>query len=349
MRRHRSIVPPTRGPVVVHFLTQYIWPDDAPTGIYAEHVADALAERGIAARLIGGTGRYREGHRPAPRTAIEWLPHRKGCRESLASVALEYTSVRRAFARYLTEHVKRNDVVVMTSAPPTTLFLHGTITKCGGVGVYWLQDYYPQLIRAVWEPPTILRAAMRWLWDRHLRAWDYVVKAAANVRCARDDVQVIRNWNTLPLGDPRPARPRTALYSGNLGWGHHLPSFLGLCRRLVDDGYEVTVRGDGPGMRGLPDWVRRAAPLTEPDALIRSYWDAEVHLAAGHPMLPDAVFPSKIWNALAAERPVLVSGFTGVMLDELEAARRADPRSHKEQWVRFISSLVSSRAQAGAS
>lgn len=341
MRRRAGGVTRLAKRAVVHLLTQYAWPDDAPTGIYAEHVADALADEGVPAKLLAGTGRYREGRRPAPRTPVERLPHREGRRQHLVSVAVEYEAVRRAFARYVRARVRPGDVVVLTSAPPTTLFLHGTIRRRGATGVYWLQDYYPQLIRAVWDPPAILRAAMRRLWDRHLRAWDHVVKAAANVRCPRSDTRLIRNWNTLSLGDPRPARPRTALYSGNLGWGHHLPSFLELCRQLVDDGYALTVRGDGPGMGRLPDWVRREPPLTEPDALVRSYWEAEVHLAAGHPMLPDAVFPSKVWNALAAGRPVLASGFGAPMLEELEASRRADPRAHRIEWVRFLTSLLS--------
>jgi hypothetical protein len=334
---------------VVHVLTQYAWPDDAPTGIYAEQVADALADEGLPVRLVAGTGRYREGRRPAPRTRIERLPHWEGRRERLSSVALEYEAVRRAFARYLRTEVTENDVVVVTSAPPTALFLHGLVRRRHAIGVYWLQDYYPQLIRAVWDPPAPLRLAMRRLWDRHLRAWDHVVKVAANVRCPRDDTTLIRNWNTLELGDPRPARPRTALYSGNLGWGHHVPSFLQLCRQLVDDGYEVTVRGDGPGMKLLPEWVRSEPPLTEPEALVRSYWEAEVHLVAGHPQLPDAVFPSKIWNALAAGRRVLASGFSGAMLDELEEARRAEPRSHIRAWVRFVSALIPPSAERKAS
>ena len=177
------------------------------------------------------------------------------------------------------------------------------------------------------------------------------MKVAANVRCPRADAILIRNWNTMDLGHPRPARPRTALYSGNLGWGHHLPSFLELCRRLVDEGYEVTVRGDGPGMKSLPGWVRREPLLTDQDALVRSYWEAEVHLVAGHPELPDAVFPSKIWNALAAGRPVLASGFSPPMLEELEQARRAEPRSHIAQWVSFVSTLLTPRrsvAEVGA-
>ena len=330
---------------VVHLLTQYAWPDDAPTGIYAEHLADALATEGASVRLVAGTGRYREGSRPAPRTSVERLPHREGRRERLASVALEYEAVRRAFSRYLRRSVGRGDVVILTSAPPTTLFLHRAIRSRGATSVYWLQDYYPQLIRAVWDPPAPVRRLMCRLWDRHLGRWDHVVKAAANIRCGRPDVVVIRNWNTLELGDARPPTSRTALYSGNLGWGHHLPSFLELCRRLVDDGYRVTVRGDGPGMKLLPQWVRSEPALRDTETLVRSYWDAEVHLVAGHPKLPDAVFPSKVWNAVAAGRTVLASGFPPPMMDELEQARRADPRAHLPQWVGFVSSLLNVRGR----
>lgn len=329
----------TVGPVV-HILTQYAWPDDAPTGIYAEQVADALAAEGIAVRLVAGTGHYRAGGRPAPRTPVDRLPHRQARRERLVSVAIEYDAVRRAFARYLGTRVNAGDVVILTSAPPTTLFMHGAVRARGAVGVYWLQDYYPQLIRGVWNPPAPVRRALCGVWDHHLRAWDHVVKVAGNLRCPREDALVIRNWSTVPLGEPRPARPRTALYSGNLGWGHHLPSFVALCRKLVDDGYEVTVRGDGPGIRQLPPWVRSELPLTDVEALVRSYWDAEVHLVAGHPDLSDAVFPSKVWNALATGRPVLASGFCGPMLRELEVARHAHPASHLPAWVRFIRSLL---------
>jgi hypothetical protein len=334
---------------VVHVLTQYAWPDDAPTGIYAEHLADDLSAQGVRVRLVAGTGRYREGRRAAPRTPVERLPHREGRRERLASVALEYEAVRRTFARHISTTVRRGDLVVLTSAPPTTLFLHRAVRAAGATGVYWLQDYYPQLIRAVWDPPGLLLRPLRRLWDRQLSRWDHIVKAAGNIRCPAERSRVIRNWNTLDLGGPRPVRPRTALYSGNLGWGHHLPSFLELCRQLVDRGYIVTVRGDGPGMRALPPWVRAEGPLVDPEALVRSYWEAELHLAAGHPGIPDAVFPSKVWNAVAAGRPVRASGFPPPMQEELEIAQMARPEDHRAQWVRFLSSLLAPPAMRRAS
>jgi hypothetical protein len=327
----------------VHVLSQYLWPDDAPTGIYAEQLADSLAGSGAGVRLVGGQGSYRQGRRDAPRTPISRVAHFEGRRGRLLSTAREYESVREAFGGYVRREVHADDIVVITSAPPTTLFLHRVIRSRGAVGVYWLQDYYPQLIRGVWDAPGLIRRALDRLWTRQLRAWPHVVKAAGNLGYSGPNAVVIRNWNTLELGEAAPARPRTALYSGNLGWGHDIAAFVELCQSLRDKNYEITVRGDGPGMSRLPDWVRTAPPCLDPGELVRSYWEAEIHLVAGHPRFPDAVFPSKFWNAIATGRPVLASGFTGVMAGELEVARTADFRAHLAQWTRFVLSLLPSQ------
>ncbi len=84
------------------------------------------------------------------------------------STAREYESVREAFGRYIRSHVAANDVVVVTSAPPTTLFLHRAIRSRRAIGVYWLQDYYPQLIRAVWDAPARAARLLDRLWRREL-------------------------------------------------------------------------------------------------------------------------------------------------------------------------------------
>jgi hypothetical protein len=312
----------------VHVLSQFLWPDDAPTGIYSENLADALDAAGTPVVLVGGRGRYRAGGRPAPRTPIRLVRHFEGTRSSLLSTAREYLSVRRAFEAYVREFVERGDVVVVTSAPPTTLSLHRAIRRKGGTGIYWLQDYYPQLVRGIWDPPAGILSLLSRYWDRELRAWHHVVKVASNLAFDGPNVAVVRNWPTLDLGEPHPAKPGTALYSGNLGWPHHLPSFLALCEEMRSHGYSITVRGDGKGMSSLPGWIQALPPIADVEVLRRSYWEAEVHLVAGHPDFPGAVFPSKFWNALATGRRVLVSGFSGPMLDELRIARESDWKEH---------------------
>ncbi len=320
----------------VHVLSQYAWPDDAPTGIYAEQLADSLASAGVAVRLVAGQGSYRKGQRPAPATSIVRVAHYEGRRGALISTAREYESVRGAFRSYIRAHVGSSDVVVITSAPPTTLFLGRAIRSLGAIGVYWLQDYYPQLIRGVWDAPSGLVRLLDRAWRRQLGAWAHVVKAAGNLGYSGANAIVIRNWPTLELGPPAAPRPRTALYSGNLGWGHDLAAFVEVCRTLRDKGYEITVRGDGPGVGRLPEWIRTSPPFENPAELVRSYWNAEVHLVAGHPRFPEAIFPSKFWNAHATGRPVLASGFTGAMAEELETARQADFRTHLPRLTEFV-------------
>ena len=324
----------------LHILTQYFWPDDAPTGIYAEHVADALARKGVTVKLVAGSGAYRPGRREAPATPITKLAHWQGRRGSLLSTAAEYALVHRAFVHYVQANVAPGDAVVVTSAPPTTISLHKHIGRRKAVSVYWLQDFYPQLIRGLWDPPALMIRVMRNRWQRALASWDHVVKSAANLGYHGPNAIVIRNWNTLEPGEPRPARPRTALYSGNLGYGHDIGAFLEMCGRLRDQGYDITVRGDGPGMRQLPSWIRTKAPTPSPDELVASYWEAELHLVAGDPRLPDAIFPSKLWNSLAVGRPIQASGFAGPMAAELDVALKADFRHHLSEWVEFLLSVL---------
>src|SRR6202022_3881792 len=105
-----------------HLLSQYIWPDGAPTAIYAEHLAERLRSRGAAVVLAGGTGVYREAARPRPQVTLEHLPHFVGRRGSGASVIREYLSVERAFRRYIRECVGSGDLVV------------GDRSRCAGSG-----------------------------------------------------------------------------------------------------------------------------------------------------------------------------------------------------------------------
>lgn len=317
-------------------MTQYAWPDDAPTGIYAEQLSDAVAAAGIEVRFIAGSGEYRPGARPRPEIPIQRLRHRQGRRGRLLSTALEYASVDRVFARYIREVVSPGDVVLITSAPPTTVFLHRQVRRRGAWGIYWLQDFYPQLVRGVWDPPAAVTRMLEAAWLRALGGWDDVIKSAANLAYQGKNAVVYRNWNTLDPGPALPAQPRTALYSGNLGYGHDVGAFIALCARLREEGFAITVRGDGPGMNRLPSWIRREAPFREPEDLIRSYWEAEVHLVAADPRLTGAIFPSKLWNSLAVGRPVRASGFAGPMGAELELVLACDFQRHLPALAEFV-------------
>lgn len=278
------------------------------------------------------------------------LDHWVGSRKNLLSVGPEYHSVKSAFSGYIVDAVRPGDMVVISSAPPNTIELAKKIRRQGATSVYWLQDYYPELLRGLWEYPRALQKGLARYWNYHLGVWDHVVKVAGNLGYDGPNAQVIRNWPTVQFSGKVEPIPRTALYAGNFGYCQHLPTFLNCCRRLFEDGYHITVQGDGPGIEKMPDWIETRPPLRNEDELIRSYQLADVHIIAAHPDIQRAVFPSKVWNSLASGRRLLFAGFGGSMACELQASLQADYSRHLMQWKLFLGKLYdSTSAESGFS
>jgi putative colanic acid biosynthesis glycosyltransferase WcaI len=322
-----------------HILTQYIWPDAAPTGLYAEHLATRLHEQGWDVRLVGGSGNYRALGRDKPPVPILHLNHFCGRRGKHAQVLAEYTSVKRAFATYIDTFVRPGDVVIVTTAPPSTVQLANRIKRRGARAIYWLQDYYPELIRGMYEYPVALRRAFSSYWDHLLRRWDRVVKIGSNLAGPAGNSVVIRNWPTFTFETDSAPEPGTALYSGNLGYGHDVDLLVAACQQLRDAGYRITIRADGRGARRLPSWLPAQPLHSDPEELKCDLSLHEVHLIAGHPRIRRAIFPSKIWNSIALGRRVICTGFAGEMVTELEAVQTANFNQHLDQWVELISSV----------
>ena len=105
-----------------HILTQYIWPDAAPTGLYAEHLAARLHQNGCDVRLVGGKGNYQNIR--ARETAGADSPPRSLPRPPRKSAQISGNSFGQARVRKLHRQIRRQgDVVVATSAPPNTVQL----------------------------------------------------------------------------------------------------------------------------------------------------------------------------------------------------------------------------------
>ncbi len=330
----------------VHILTQYIWPDAAPTGLYAEQLATRLREQGSDVRLIGGSGNYRSLGRDKPPGQVLHLDHYRGRRGNLAQTLVEYASVKRAFARYIDNVVKAGDVVVVTSAPPNTVHLSKSIKRRGAHAVYWLQDYYPELIRGIREYPAAARYAFSRYWDHLLSQWDRVVKIGANLGGPARNSVIIRNWPTLQFEEQMSFEPKTALYSGNLGYGHDVDLLVAACAKLREEGYKITMRADGRGARQLPNWLQVQPLHSDPEKLKHDLLRHEVHLVAASPRIQRAIFPSKIWNSLAAGRRLICTGFAGEMARELEETKNAPFQSHIDQWTQLIVDLAESPARS---
>ncbi|MGI8431147.1 MAG: hypothetical protein ACR2MW_02500 [Chthoniobacterales bacterium] len=324
----------------VHLLTQYIWPDAAPTGLYAEHLAARLEQEGAEVRLVGGQGGYRALERSRPIEQIVHLDHRTGRRGNLRETFSEYRTVTRAFRDDIARFVRRDDVVIVTSAPPNTVTLAPAIQRRGARAIYWLQDYYPELVRGLREYPAPLRKMFRGYWDSRLAQWDQVVKIGANLGGPEANAVVIRNWPTLTFDEVVKPEPRTAIYSGNLGFGHDIDLLVAACENLRARGYRITMRSDGRGVNYLPSWLRPVPLENNPEILRQDLLRHELHLVAANPRITQAIFPSKIWNSLAARRELVCTGFAGVMERELEHAKRAPFAQHLEQWLDLLRPML---------
>jgi len=319
-----------------HILTQYVWPDAAPTGVYAEQLAARLHQHGCHVCLVGGKGNYRPSGREEPDVPAIHLDHYCGRRGSLAQTFVEYASVKRAFQRYINNVVKSGDVVVVTSAPPNTVQLANDIKRRGARAIYWLQDYYPELIRGIREYPAPLRSAFSRYWDGQLLQWDRVVKIGANLAGPAQNSLVIRNWPTFKFAKVSAPESKTALYSGNLGYGHDIGLLVAACVQLRSQGYKIDIRADGRGAQQLPTWLKAQPLHSDPPLLKNDLRRHEVHLIAAHPNIQRAIFPSKIWNSIALGRKLICTGFAGEMLTELDAAKAATFDQHLHQWVQLI-------------
>lgn len=329
----------------VHLLTQYIWPDAAPTGLYAEQLGTRLEEHRYRVKLIGGQGGYRALARPRPVAEIVHLEHYQGRRGNLRQTFAEYASVTRAFRSYIARFVGRDDLVIVTSAPPNTVTLASAIRRCGARCIYWLQDYYPELVRGLYDYPAPLRRVFRRFWDHHLARWDQVVKIGANLGGPAGNSVVIRNWPTLSFDCTVAPEPGTAIYSGNLGYGHDVKPLVEACAQLRRAGYRITMRADGRGLARLPSWLQPLPLENDPEKLRQDLLRHEVHLVAANPKITQAIFPSKIWNSIAAGRELLCTGFAGEMAEELEASKAAPFQTHLDQWSQLLRVPVPSPAR----
>lgn len=322
-----------------HIFSQYIWPDSGPDGFYAEQLARRLQERGCDVQLVGGKGTYRASRRERPDIPLLHVDHYCGRRGSLVQTFIQYAAVVRAFESYIKRAVQPDDVAIVTSAPPTSVRLAGCIHRRGARAIYWLQDYYPELVRGLREYPSGLRRALRRYWDRQLLRWDRVVKIGGNLGGPNENAVVIRNWPTLEMEAAVAPEPLTAIYSGNLGYGHDIGCLVHACEELRAAGYRITMRADGRGLAHLPEWLK-PVPLHEDHAKLRDdLLRHEVHLVAADPRITAAIFPSKIWNSIASGRTLVCTGFAGKMQTELECARASPFATHLEAWVELAISL----------
>ncbi len=324
---------------MLHILSQYIWPDEAPTSVYATQLAAFMDKRGLKANLVGGRSRYREaGYLSELGFDVIHLEHFLGQRGSKVKAGLEYLSLALAFRKYIKHNVSHGDRVIVTSAPPTSVLLIDLIHRKKAKGVFWLQEYYPELMKVFpWYRPCFLPA--RCVYDRYLSKWDRVIKIGSNQAYHGKNVQVIRNWPTCDIPQNVDPEPKTVLYSGNIGRAHCRKSLFEKTDELHQQGYDIRFYADGVGAKEFPSYIKCYALLKDTRQLGLHYARHEIHLIAAHPNHTRGIFPSKIWNSIASGRKIIATGFRGEMEIELQNALKSNYSNHLNEWEELIAGI----------
>ncbi len=317
------------------FVNRFYWPDEPATAQLLLDLAETLAADGMGVTVIAS----HPGDSAVPETEVRRgvrivrVRSARGGETSLPRKALAYATYQvRAFARLRAETQAGDCVVAMTDPPLFGIAAGWAARRRGARIVHWVQDIYPELAIAL-AGQGWLRLLSPWR-DRAWRRADGCVTLGADMAAvlrragvAADRLEIIPNW--APGDLPAPAAADTAAvraewdardkfvvaYSGNLGRVHDLGPVLDVAAAVRDPRVVFLFVGGGAqadqlarqaAARGLGNV--RFRPRQPRARLAASLAAADVHLVTLLPGCEAYVFPSKLYGAAAAGRPVLFIG-----------------------------------------
>jgi glycosyltransferase involved in cell wall biosynthesis len=321
-------------------LNRFFWPSHAATAQLLTELAQHLIECGLAVTVVATNQRESDS---SPSSSFP-VPQIRGAWSSTLGLpgimgrAAEYVTFTAAATIHLLAEVRAGDTLLVKTDPPLSCVLGWLVAKAKGATlVTWCQDLFPEIGAAlglsVAKGPT--GWAMRRLRTRamcHARlnvaiCEDMAARLGAQ-GIPRETIRLIPNWadgkliRPLPHHDNRLRRTWeldgkfVVGCSGNFGRLHDPEPVLALIRRLAhDEGIMFLLIGGGTGYERLRAGVRRYAlpnvqfrPYQPRERLAESHSALDLHLVTLRPACEGLAFPSKLYSALAAGRPVLFIG-----------------------------------------
>jgi glycosyltransferase involved in cell wall biosynthesis len=322
-------------------INQFYAPDHAATSQLLTELCEDLAAHGDEVTVIASRGSYLGGSK------LRATEVRAGVRVVRPwATSLGKASVPRRLADYLSfwvtavaraATVTRPEVILVLTTPPMIASGGVLVSAARRVPlVTWVQDIYPDIAVAFGVLPARHPAARGFalLQRETYRAARRVVALSAGMGARltaegapEERVRVIPNW-----ADGRAIRPLdhadnpfrrehdldgrfVVMYSGNLGVGHDIATFIGAARLVATASPSVLFLfiGDGSRRAEAEELSRglgnvRFLPYQPYGALRQSLSAADVHLISLREGLEGLLVPSKLYGALASGRPVLYIG-----------------------------------------
>ncbi len=247
----------------------------------------------------------------------------------------------------------RPDVVVSLTDPPFLGLLALNLKRRLGIPfLYYCEDLYPDVARAVGMAPRPLAAAFDRVQARIIDGADWIVALGEDMAArliekgaSASRLSVVRNWVDTeairPIKTGNPFRMRHGLaerfvvmYSGNFGHIWDLDVVLDAAA-IVQDAEDIlfVLVGDGSTRPHIEARIRaerldniRLLPYERKEGLAASLSAADLHLVPMRPGVYGTIVPSKIYGILASGTPMVA-----LAEGDSEAARVVE--AHRCGWV----------------
>jgi len=323
------------------FINRYYAPDQSGTSRILAELAQDLIKAGMGVTVVASDGDTIEPARHYPKrerldqVTVFRVPTWRFSRGSILGWVLNSFSFY-PMALWRALRAGRHDVVVLMSDPPLLQALGPVIRLFTRARIVcWCHDLYPEVAVALsilyersWFE-RLLGVLSQWSLsraDQVIAIGDGMVERLLRKGVARDRIEVIGNWADGEKITPLPFEQNPfacqhglegkfiALYSGNLGVGHHFDTIIEAARRLRGvNRLALLFIGAGKRLAWLREQMLNATPARflppQPDSsLTQSLGAGHVHLVTLQPGLEGVIVPSKLYSALAAGRPVIFIG-----------------------------------------
>lgn len=293
-------------------VNRFMPPDEAPTSVLAEELAEHLRQSGHAVECVASSTNYRSGKR-----------------SGMHRIAGELLSHLTLFFKMLT--VGRSDLLLCLSSPTclaVTAALAATLRR--EKFAHWAMDVYPEIAVKLGE---IREGGLVHRVTEKLMNWAY---SRADVLVALDEdmqqlfkekghaAEVCRPWTPLTLQWPGNDCPRLEgqplrwVYSGNLGRAHEWQTLLNaqlILEQECEDEFELIFQGGGANRKPAQEHAKAIAlrnckwvDYTPKDELLSSLFEADVLVATQNPATKGLLWPSKLAVMRHVPRPILWVG-----------------------------------------
>jgi glycosyltransferase involved in cell wall biosynthesis len=361
-------------------LTHYYRPEVGAPQARLSELAARLTSRGVEVIVHTGFPNYPDGRVKQPYRNRPWLEERDGGVRVVRS--LVYPAANAGLARRLANHLVFAASAVATArrAGPADVVLVETpplFTAAAGVPYARLLD--AQLVLHVsdrWPASAVQLGALR---DRRaialaerLERWCYrhagavvvptdglrdelgrVPEARGKVHRLGPGVDTER-FRPAASNRDAPTRPLRVLYAGTVGLAHGVGTLVEAARLAGPETVEVWIAGDGAEARPLRDQLARqpahnvkllgSLPYEEIPRLYEQV-DAAAVLLRDRPVFR-AALPTKIFEAVAAARPVVLSARgEAAELVERHGAGIVVPPEHPQALAEGLRRLARDRAK----